>query len=100
MLTALRDILQKTARTLGVEPALHLVRVRQVWPEIVGPALAKAAEPRTLRRGALVVVVVHALAAQEVNLRRPEILRALRQRVPEADLRQVRVEIRTPGGGE
>src|SRR3970282_48177 len=66
MLIAFRDILQKTARSLGIEPAMHLVQAR---------------------------------AAQEVNLRKEEILRELRRRIPQADLRQVRVMIRTPGGG-
>jgi len=99
MLIAFRDILQKTARSLGIEPAMHLVQAREAWPEILGPALAGASEPRALRGGVLMVTATHALAAQEVNLRKEEILRELRRRIPQADLRQVRVMIRTPGGG-
>ena len=63
MLTAFRDILQKTARSLGIEPAMHLVQAREVWPEILGPALAGASEPRALRGGVLMVTATHALAA-------------------------------------
>ena len=99
MLTAFRDILQKTARSLGIEPAMHLVQARAAWLELRGPALAGASEPRALRGGVLMVTATHALAAQEVNLRKEELLRELRRRIPQADLRQVRVVIRTPGGG-
>ncbi len=99
MLTAFRDILQRTARSLGIAPAMYLAQAREAWPEIVGPALAGAAEPRMLRGGVLMVTAAHALAAQEVNLRREEILREVRQRIPQADLRQIRVVIRMSGGG-
>ena len=98
MLTAFRDILRKTARSLGIEPAMHLVQAREAWSEILGPALAGASEPRALRGGVLLVTAAHALAAQEVNLRKEEILRELHRRIPQADLRQVRVVVRTPDG--
>ena len=94
MLTALRDVLRKTARSLGIEPALHLVQVQEAWPEVVGPVLAGAAEPRSLRAGVLLVATAHPHAAQEIRLRSEEILRGLSQRMPPVDLHQIRVVVR------
>ncbi len=94
MLTSFRDILTKTARSLGIEPALQLIRVREVWSEVVGATLAGASEPRSLRAGVLVVAAAHPHAAQDVRLRGEEIVRALVRRIPQVGLRQIRVVIR------
>lgn len=102
VLTAVRDILRQAARTLGIEPAVYLVRAREVWPQVVGPTLSGGTEPRSLRGNTVVVVATHALVAQEVRLRREEILESLRRHLPEAGLRELRVIIRQGvgrGGG-
>ena len=99
VLTAVRDILRQAARTLGIEPAVYLVRAREVWPQVVGPILAAGGtEPRSLRGNTVVVVATHALVAQEVRLRREEILESLRRYLPEAGLRELRVIIRQGAG--
>jgi len=100
MLTAFRDVLRRTARTLGLEPALHLAGVRAAWPDVVGPALAAAASPRALRGYRLLVDAEHPLAAQEIRLREEEILERLRERFPDAGLRQIRVAVRGRGAGD
>lgn len=98
MLVGLREILRRTARTLGVEPAMHLAEVRAAWAEVVGPLLAEPTEPRALRGGVLVVAAAHPLAAQEVSLRRETIVQELRRRVPQAAVRSVRVVVGGSGG--
>lgn len=103
MLTVVRDILRQAARTLGLEPAIYLVRAREVWPQVVGPTLAGGTEPRSVRGSTVVVAATHPLVAQEVRLRREEILEGLRRYLPEAaGLRELRVIIRQgarSGGG-
>lgn len=98
VLTAVRDILRQAARSLGIEPTVYLVRAREVWPQVVGPTLAGGTEPRSLRGNTVVVVATHALVAQEVRLRREEILESLRRHLPEAGLRELRVIIRQGAG--
>lgn len=98
VLTAVRDILRQAARTLGLEPAVYLVRAREVWPQMVGGTLAGATEVRSVRGGVVMVAATHPLVAQEVRLRREEILAGLSQRVPEAGLRELRVIIRQGAG--
>ncbi len=98
MLLGLREILRRTARTLGIEPAMHLAEIRAAWTEIVGPPLAEAAEPRSLRGGVLVIAAAHALAAQEVGLRRETIVRELGRRVPRAAVRRVCVVVVSGSG--
>jgi predicted nucleic acid-binding Zn ribbon protein len=96
MLIAFRDVLRKTARTLGIEPAMHLAEARQAWAEVTGAALAAVTEPRALRGGTLVVAAAYPHAAQEVRLRAEEILAALRRRVAGSNLHTIRVVIRAP----
>lgn len=93
MLLRLREILGRSARTLGIEPAMHLAEIRAAWMEVAGPLLAEAAEPRSLRGGVLVITAAHTLAAQEVGLRREAIVRELGRRVPQAAVRRVRVVV-------
>ncbi len=99
MLLALREILRKTAHSLGIESAMRLAEVQAAWMEVVGPGLAAASEPRSLRGGVLVVAAAHALAAQEVSLRREGIVRELQRRAPQAAVRRVRVVVRVGSGG-
>ncbi len=98
MLTSFRDVLKRAARTLGIEPAVHLAEAQRVWPEIVGPVLAPVTRLQTVRGEILIVGAAHPLAAQEVQLRREEILARLRVRLPGVELHQVRVVIRADAG--
>ena len=91
---AFREVLRKTARSLGIEPAMHLSTVESRWSQVVGPALAGATAPRSLRGGTLVVIAAHPLAAQEVRLRSEGIVAALQREVPQAGLRRIRVLVR------
>jgi len=93
MLTALRDLLTTTARALGVEGALHLARVCEVWEDVVGP-LASGAAPVAVRRGVLEVACRHPAVAHELRMRQGEVLEALRRRLPGAPLTALRPVVR------
>lgn len=72
---------------------MHLTQIRAAWADVVGLSLAEAAEPHWLHGGVLVVVAAHPVAAQEVSLRREAIVRDLRERIPQAQVRRVRVVV-------
>ncbi len=76
-LTAFGDVLRRTAKSLGLEPAVRLVDAREAWESIVGSSLAKASRVVSFRGGVLVVSAEHPLVAQEIRMRRGEILAAL-----------------------
>lgn len=77
MVVPIREVLKSAARALGVEPAAHLAKAREIWPRIAGPALAGVSAPVTLRGRRLLVGVTHAAAGQEIRLRRTELVTSL-----------------------
>lgn len=95
-LIALGEILRRKAGNLGIEPAVHLVEIRQAWESIVGPALARESRVASFRGGVVVVAAAHPLVAQEIRMRRGEILSAVGSRVGAAPTR-LQVVIRPRG---
>lgn len=85
-LIALGEILRRKAGNLGIEPAVHLVEIRQAWESIVGPALARESRVVSFRGGMVVVAAAHPLVAQEIRMRRGEILSAVGSRVGAAPI--------------
>jgi predicted nucleic acid-binding Zn ribbon protein len=83
----LGDLLRRNARSLGIEPAVHLVEIRRVWESVVGPALAAASRVASFRGGVLVVSATHPLVAQEIRMRRRAILAAVETRAGAAPSR-------------
>jgi predicted nucleic acid-binding Zn ribbon protein len=55
-------------------PDTLLAEVQRVWPGLVGPAIAAAANPTIERGGVLTVVCEAAVWAQELDLMAPSIL--------------------------
>jgi len=66
--------LDAIARRIGAPKASALVAVFDRWTEVVGPAIAAHAQPRTLKKGTLVVVVDDPAWATELRFRGPEIV--------------------------
>lgn len=83
MVTPIRDILRTVAQTWNLEPAARLARAQEAWSRIVGQTLAEMSAPVAIRGGRLSVGVVHAVAGQEIRLRRTAIVRALARELGE-----------------
>ncbi len=81
MVLPIRDVLKSAARSLGIEPAAHLASARAAWPRIAGAALAGMSAPLNIKGRRLLVAATHPAAAQEIRLRRAEILAALAREV-------------------
>jgi len=86
---------------LDAEGHFAIVRLVQVWPEVVGEAIARRTEIVELKFHVALVKVSGAMWIQELNLLKPEILERLTARIgPDAvrDLRfvQGRLSRRTP----
>jgi predicted nucleic acid-binding Zn ribbon protein len=61
-------------------------RVLRAWPELVGPEMAERSAPDRFERGTVFVAVSGSAWAQELRLKKPEILRRLRERAGDAEL--------------
>ena len=77
----------------GVSRLWMLAQIVQDWPEIVGRALAIHTTPVDLQAGVLWVAADHALFAAQLRELGRDILRALRRRLRDRELRALRVVI-------
>jgi len=72
------SLLGKVLEDLGMEAASRAHEVNQRWEEAVGSEVAAHCQPVGLRNGVLEARVDSSVWAQQLQLRTPEILEALR----------------------
>ena len=92
----LGDLLPRAAREFGLEDQLEQARAAAAWLEIVAariPAAAGACRLAELRQGVATIETDEPIVAQEVRLRAPELLVALRA-ATQTPVRQLRVATR------
>jgi len=70
----LRDDLERYLTALGLPQVSFLVRLHRTWREIVGPILAAKTVPARFRNGILTIAVRNHAWAQELQLRKPDLL--------------------------
>jgi len=70
----LRDDLERYLAALGLPQVSFLVRLLKSWPDIVGPILAAKTAPAKFRNGILTIAVGNHAWAQELQLRKPDLL--------------------------
>jgi hypothetical protein len=67
--------------------------IRREWRSLVGPEIARRAEPRTLAGGCLQIIVDNSPWCQEITLRAPDIVAALARRFGPSVVRSVRATV-------
>ena len=86
-------MLPDVLRDLGLGEAATAARISQTWAEVVGAEAAAHSWPAGLRGGVLEVAVDASPWAQQLQLRRPELLAALSARLGDAAPRDLRLHI-------
>lgn len=76
--------------TAQLAPATPLARVQEVWEQVLGPAIAVAAQPVGEREGLLTVRCEASVWAQELELMGPELVDRLNAALGAETLRRVR----------
>ena len=77
--TAIRGLVPRVLGELGIEGAAAALRILDCWEQAVGPELARHVRPTLLRGSVLEASVDSSVWCQQIQLRRPEILAALRE---------------------
>jgi predicted nucleic acid-binding Zn ribbon protein len=72
-------LVPQVLRELGFEASARVVRVAERWQEAVGPEVASHSRPTALRAERLEVSVDSSVWCQQLQLRSPELLAALRR---------------------
>ena len=92
----LGDLLPDAARQLGLEDELELAAAMTAWQRIVAeriPAAVGACRIVAFSQGLVTIEVDEPIVAQELRLRSPELMSALRSAV-RSPVRQLRVTVR------
>jgi hypothetical protein len=88
-----RDVVARILRRAGAEDRLTHERIAAEWEETVGGFLGKNSRPVALRRGVLIVAVLHAPVRYDLERRhKSDILARLRQRYGANKLRDVKFQ--------
>jgi predicted nucleic acid-binding Zn ribbon protein len=75
---------------LGIEQRLHQAQVFHQWAQIVGPDIAKHAQPVSLKNNLLVVAVDHPVWLQELSrFYKPLLLQKVRDRIGKTAVRDI-----------
>ena len=78
-LETLGSLLPRVLDDLGLEGAQRVLRVVEHWEDAVGSEIARHCRPTALRNGVLEASVDSSVWCQQLQLRTPEILAALRR---------------------
>jgi predicted nucleic acid-binding Zn ribbon protein len=76
---SLGTLLPAVLRELGLDETARVLRIAQRWEESLGSELAQRCRPQALRGDVLEVSVESSVWSQQLHLRIPEILEALRR---------------------
>jgi predicted nucleic acid-binding Zn ribbon protein len=76
---AIGTLVPRVLHELGFDVSARVVRVAERWEEAVGPEVASHCRPTALRADRLEVSVDSSVWCQQLQLRAPELLAALRR---------------------
>ncbi len=77
--TAINDLLDKILAGKGLDKKLRQYRTWTIWDDVVGPQIARHAQPLRIRDSILEVRVENATWMQQLQLLKPKILKELNE---------------------
>jgi predicted nucleic acid-binding Zn ribbon protein len=86
----LSDLIDPALRGLGVRARVREVQVREVFDEVVGPALAPMCRALSLERGVLLVGVANTSLSHQLHLDSVRLITMLNERLGTAAVRRLR----------
>jgi len=89
----LSRILDDTLKRLELTNAALEARAVLLWPDVVGPQLARASEVRTIQAGTLVVVTRSSAWTQELTFQKSAILRRFREKLGKEVVKDLRFSV-------
>ena len=75
-------LVARVLKDIGAGDSARVMRIAECWEEAVGAEIAAHCRPTVLRSGVLEVTVDSSVWSQQLQLRGPEILEALRAVLP------------------
>jgi hypothetical protein len=85
--------IDKILKSRGMQSRLQEYRISGQWARTVGLAIARHAQPLTLRGGRLVLIVDSPAWMQQLSLMRPEIIEKLNHNVGAQTVREITLKL-------
>jgi hypothetical protein len=85
--------IDKILKARGMQSRLPEYRISSQWAGTVGSAIARHAQPRTLRRGKLLLIVDSPAWLQQLSLMKPEIIGKLNSRLGAETIRDITLKL-------
>jgi len=96
-ISSLRRALERSLRDLGLQKRLKTEQLCVLWPNIVGPSVAKIAFPSQFRNGTLFIDVADNVWMQELKFQEGELIGRLNEALREPLVRRLFFQLaRTP----
>jgi predicted nucleic acid-binding Zn ribbon protein len=96
-ISSLRMALERSLRDLGLQKRLKTEQLTVLWPQTVGPAVAKIAYPSQFRGGTLFIEVADSVWMQELKFQEGELIARLNDAMGEPLVRRLFFQLaRTP----
>ncbi len=89
----LSTTIDKILKVRGMQGRLPEYRISSQWVKLVGPAIARHAQPRTLRGGKLQVIVDSPAWMQQLSLMKPEIIGKLNSSLGMETIRDITLKL-------
>lgn len=97
----LGDVLSDLFVSRGYSRFQAVAELEHAWESAIGEPGCRQTKVSGLRRGVLNVVVTHPVLLQELAaFRKPQLLAALRQAIPETPIQDIRFRVGSVEGGE
>jgi predicted nucleic acid-binding Zn ribbon protein len=89
-------LVPRVLRDLGLETSARVVHIAEHWEQWMGPEVARRCKPTSLRNDVLELQVESSAWCQVLQLRRPELLAALRRELGERAPRDLWLRVGVP----
>jgi len=83
------DALSATLQRLGLEGRIRQHDLWRVWPLVVGPEIARHAQPHTIAQGRLIVHVTDSVWLHHLSMMRHRLVPALNEKLAPAGIREL-----------
>jgi len=92
-LSAISPLLKAMSKNLGLEKEIKLFRLKEGWPDIVGPAIASHTAPQAIRHHVMTLHVDGAAWLHELSFLKGEILQKINRNLGNGSVRSLRLKI-------
>jgi hypothetical protein len=83
------DALTATFQRLGLESRMRQHDIWRVWPLVVGPEIARHAQPRSIPQGRLIVHVTDSVWLHHLSMMRHRLVAALNEKLSPVEIREL-----------